>query len=109
LYVTGQQLYADHCASCHGVSGHGDGPVGAMLKAPPSDLTRLASRNGGMFPSARAQRIIDGREIGSHGNPDMPVWGVAFKRGEGLPDEIVRARIEAIVKYLESIQERAGN
>jgi hypothetical protein len=71
----------------------------------PSDLTQLARRNGGMFPSARAGRIIDGREVGAHGNPDMPIWGEVFKRSSGLDAEAVRARIRAIVEYLESLQE----
>jgi hypothetical protein len=38
----------------------------------------------------------------------MPVWGDAFRRTrEGLTAEAVAARIQAIVKHLEAIQERA--
>jgi mono/diheme cytochrome c family protein len=37
----GSQLYADHCASCHGSDGRGDGPAGLMLDPKPRDLTRL--------------------------------------------------------------------
>jgi len=33
----GRQLFADHCASCHGEGGHGDGPGAATLRPrPPS-------------------------------------------------------------------------
>jgi hypothetical protein len=46
--------------------------------------------------------------VGSHGNPDMPVWGDVFKRSESLSNEVVGRRIEAIVQYLASIQEMAG-
>lgn len=47
--------------------------------------------------------------MGAHGSGDMPVWGHVFRRvptdtSDGSPTE----RIEAIVGYLESIQERAG-
>jgi len=37
--AAGKQLYAAQCAACHGSSGHGDGPAGAQLNPPPSDLT----------------------------------------------------------------------
>ena len=34
----GQQLYSDHCASCHGATGAGDGPGAAALKPRPANL-----------------------------------------------------------------------
>ena len=37
--AAGQQLYAAHCAGCHGTSGHGDGPQARGLSRPPVDLT----------------------------------------------------------------------
>ena len=93
-------------ASCHGASGRGDGPVADQLRRTPPDLTKYSARNGGVFPSARLERIIDGRDVPSHGDPAMPVWGDAFRRTrEGLSDDDVRTRIAAIVRYLEGIQE----
>jgi putative copper export protein len=35
----GQELYAPHCASCHGAQGRGDGPAAAGMAVPPADLT----------------------------------------------------------------------
>jgi putative copper export protein/mono/diheme cytochrome c family protein len=35
----GLELYGQHCAVCHGVSGRGDGPGGAGLPRRPADLT----------------------------------------------------------------------
>lgn len=35
----GQALYAQNCAQCHGVAGHGDGPLAANLHPRPYDLT----------------------------------------------------------------------
>ena len=104
----GRTLFVTYCSPCHGRSGHGDGPVGENLRVLPADLTQLANRNGGAFVSAKIQRIIDGRDVRAHGHIDMPVWGDAFKRREGLSEEAVRARIEAIVRYLASIQERSS-
>ena len=106
----GRALFLTHCASCHGASARGDGPVASSLRQSPGDLTQFARRNGGVFPSSKVHRIIEGRDVGAHGSVEMPVWGTVFRR---LPtDSIDRSatrRIEAIVQYLESIQERTGH
>ncbi len=34
----GQQVYAQNCVSCHGISGRGDGPAGIMLRPRPADF-----------------------------------------------------------------------
>jgi hypothetical protein len=62
-----------------------------------------------VFPTAKLRRVIDGRDVGSHGNPEMPVWGDAFRISRGGFSEVgVKARIDAIVRFLESIQERTA-
>lgn len=103
----GAQIYKTWCASCHGMSGQGNGSLAPVLRRVVPDLTMIAARNGGMFPAARIQRIIDGREVESHGDPEMPIWGTAFKSTkDGYSEESVRARVSAVVAYLESIQKR---
>jgi mono/diheme cytochrome c family protein len=106
----GRALFLTHCASCHGASARGDGPVASSLRQSPGDLTQFARRNGGVFPSSKVHRIIEGRDVGAHGSVEMPVWGTVFRR---LPtdstDRSATRRIEAIVQYLESIQERTGH
>lgn len=104
----GARLYATYCASCHGISGQGDGPVAPLLRRTPSNLTVLAENNGGVFPAARVHRIIDGRDVESHGIPEMPVWGDAFKRTSDGSEQAVQARIAALVKHLESMQRRTA-
>lgn len=43
--VHGQQIYAQHCASCHGLDGKGDTPLGLSLSpAPPNLASRLLWR-----------------------------------------------------------------
>ena len=105
----GRALFLEHCASCHGTAARGDGPVASSLRHFPGDLTQFAKRNGGLFPSAKVLRIIEGRDVGAHGSGEMPVWGHVFRRvpsdsSDGSPAE----RTEAIVRYLEAIQERGG-
>jgi mono/diheme cytochrome c family protein len=105
---SGAVLFRTYCASCHGADGRGAGPMTTQLHRQPPSLTSFAVRNSGVFPSERVRRIIDGRDIAAHGSFEMPVWGNAFKRTrEGLSEAGAAARIDAIVRYLESIQERA--
>ncbi|MCI0553283.1 MAG: copper resistance protein CopC [Anaerolineae bacterium] len=40
--AAGQTLFSTHCASCHGVAGKGDGPIGLTLNPRPADLTQHA-------------------------------------------------------------------
>ena len=102
----GDALFKTYCGSCHGKSATGDGPLAASLRFQPADLTRIAKRNGGKFDGDKVHRTIDGRDaIKGHGGSDMPVWGDAFKRSdEGYSEKAVKARIQAIVDYLKSIQ-----
>ena len=80
--VQGPELYRAYCASCHGPEGRGDGPAASSLKNVP-DLTRIAARNGGVFPSALVQHIIAGdNQIAAHGSRQMPVWGPIFQQIE---------------------------
>jgi len=103
----GARAFQTYCSSCHGVSGRGDGPVAGELRRRLPDLTQFSSRNGGVFPSERVRRIVDGRDVTAHGNRDMPVWGDAFRTMPGgLTSKDVDARIDAIVEYLRGIQQR---
>jgi mono/diheme cytochrome c family protein len=103
----GERLYRTYCATCHGPSGRGDGPMADQLRTAPADLTGFAARNGGVFPNERLRTIIDGRGIRAHGIDEMPVWGDAFRSApEGLSARDALARIDAIVSYLQSIQQR---
>ena len=106
----GRALFMTSCASCHGTAGRGDGPVAETLRTRPADLTQLSKAADGGFVAQRIQRVIDGRDryLKAHGSFEMPVWGDAFKRRDGLSEEAVRARIEAIVRYLQSFQPRLG-
>ena len=114
----GKYEYYTKCATCHGISGKGDGAVAKHLIKPPPDLTTYAKRNGGVFPTQLAWQVIDGRldvAIGPHGTREMPVWGQEFRRealrsAERLdpagpsPEWYVSRRLIALIDYLASIQ-----
>jgi mono/diheme cytochrome c family protein len=108
--LPGSEMYQRLCASCHGVDGKGGGPVAALIKIGVPDLTRIAHRDGGEFPTEDVRRTIDGRfERPAHGPRDMPVWGWEFYGSVSSNDDAERARVDAmigrLVEYLRSIQE----
>lgn len=107
----GSDLYRNYCVTCHGKSGRGDGALAEMLKKRPPDLTMFSRNNGGVFPSEMVRKIVDGRQpVAGHGGRDMPVWGDAFKSAHGGGGETaVQERIEALVRYLETLQVKATN
>ncbi len=79
------------------------------LSAPPSNLRVLSDLNNGQFPRLAVTRQIDGRDsIALHGSSEMPVWGWQFRRADNDmrdPGMQTQARIDALVDYLESIQD----
>ena len=103
----GRQIYLERCASCHGLTGEGDGPVAPVLTTPPANLRRLSERFGNPLPEDQVARFIDGRaEVKAHGPRDMPVWGARFY-AETHNESVVRATIARLVVYLQSIQNGA--
>jgi mono/diheme cytochrome c family protein len=102
--LDGHDLFRAYCASCHGADGKGKGPVAPALKVDPPDLTTIARRNLGTFPSSRVRNIIAGDEaIVAHGSREMPVWGPIFHQVERDRD-YGNVRLQNLTKYLESIQ-----
>ena len=103
----GAVLFRLHCASCHGGEGRGDGPVAEHLTTSPPDLTRIATRRGGRFPSGEIERLIDGRSpIEAHGGSEMPVWGLSFRQPGRLDDQEseIAQQIRQLVRHLRSLQ-----
>jgi mono/diheme cytochrome c family protein len=101
----GAMIFRSYCAPCHGAAGRGDGVMaGQLLKMPPN-LATLATRNGGVFPVERVRQIIEGAGPAAHGSRDMPVWGPLLER-LSLGGTGARDRIDAVVRYLQEIQQR---
>lgn len=109
--MAGSQEFVQACASCHGVAGHGDGPLAEYMTVAVPDLTQIAAGNGGVFPMLEVIQIIDGRTgVRAHGSM-MPVWGDRFEAagaaeaGDMGAELLVRGRILALATHLEAIQE----
>ena len=105
---SGAATFALYCVSCHGPAAKGDGPLAAMLKTRPADLTSIASHNRGTFPAEQVAQIIDGRHaVKGHGRGDMPVWGDAFAKSiDTVP---VEEKIKRLVAYLERLQAKPAS
>jgi mono/diheme cytochrome c family protein len=107
-HESGGALYQRYCASCHGEDARGNGPVASFISAPVPDLTRIAQRRGGHFPSEEIFQIIDGQSaLAAHGPRHMPVWGYEFFGPEGddrFAHQQGTERVERLVSYLGTLQ-----
>ncbi len=109
----GKREYDSNCANCHGVDGKGHGPYNEFLQRSAPDLTKLAARNGGVFPLSRVYEVIEGAGA-AHGSRDMPIWGQDYKVRAGEyymdvpydPEVYVRTRILALIEYVNRLQQR---
>jgi mono/diheme cytochrome c family protein len=108
----GAGLFARYCATCHGLTGVGDGPMAPALILQPTDLTRLSERNGGVFPTWRVVSRIDGSDpLVAHGSP-MPVYGDFFEGDAMVPLQaesgqpiLTSGPIADLVAWLEAVQQ----
>ncbi len=120
----GKIEFESNCASCHGLTGKGDGPLSLVYRAQTADLTTIQQRNGGVFPAQRMYEVIDGRqEVAAHGPRAMPVWGKDYRSevpdltglGGGITGlggiwdfqgTMANVKILALVDYLYRLQEK---
>jgi len=111
--TAGEIEYQQACASCHGASGKGDGPVAPFMNVGVPDLTQISAGNDGKFPFQELMEMIDGRyaerQPGPHGTA-MPVWGDRFMIDSGHDDPVENeintlGRVSSLVYYIYNIQE----
>ncbi len=102
--TSGKEMFGTYCAPCHGLDGTGTGPAATALKKAPADLTQLAAKNGGKYPSAHVFAILKQVDSPVHGSKEMPIWGKLFSSVSGNNEAQVQLRISNLVSYVQSIQ-----
>ena len=75
----GKATYMTNCLSCHGDTGKGDGPVGAVLQPPPRDLSKDdfkfdTDSDGKMGTDTDLQNVIRNGGAAYGGSPLMAPW-----------------------------------
>ncbi|HEX5604997.1 MAG TPA: c-type cytochrome [Candidatus Binatia bacterium] len=104
----GKEMYLKYCASCHGITGEGDGAVSRDLKVKVPDLTLLRRNNQGVYPTDRVLSSIDGRrDVRAHGDRTMPVWGEVFRKEhekESYTELTTLLQAKVIAEYVGSLQ-----
>lgn len=107
---SGQELFREHCAQCHGADGTGNGPMAKVLTIAPADLTEISKRANGKFPADRVVEIIRyGGNVTGHGSQVMPIWGRVFSSEGGggkVGNAYSRRAIVELKRYLETIQKK---
>ena len=81
--AAGKIVFEQNCASCHGTSGHGDGPAAAAAVAmgtPPRDFTKGefkfdTDKDGKTGTDADLANVIKGGGAAQGGSPLMAPWG----------------------------------
>lgn len=104
---SGEEMYKEYCAVCHGLDGKGGGPAASALKAPPPDLSLLAKNNGGKYPAGHVVAVLQfGASAPAHGTADMPIWGrlLTSLQTHRSDPAIVQLRIKNLTDYIESLQ-----
>ncbi len=102
---TGERMYKQYCAACHGADAKGHGPVATILTTPPPDLTTLAKRHNGKFPYDYVKSILEfGPGSTAHGTSEMPTWGPIFRYYDKQNERVVHQRIKNLCDYLASLQ-----
>lgn len=102
---SGEHLYQQFCAACHGADAKGHGPAADSLKKPPADLTTLAQRRNGKFPYDYVSDVLHfGPGLAAHGSANMPTWGPIFLYLDKHNEAAARRRIKNLSDYLASLQ-----
>lgn len=97
--AAGKAVYDVNCSSCHGPSGKGDGPVGAVLNPKPRDFSVGSfkfdtDKNGTPGEDADLKAIIQKGAAAYGGSPLMAGWPT-------LSD----ADVDNVIAFIRSIKE----
>jgi high-affinity iron transporter len=108
----GKALYQEHCASCHGMTGAGDGPAAKGLDPPAIAFTDEArARLRSVFGLYQViGQGLDGTAMASFGHlPEADRWALAFQIGTYAWSEADAAKGEQLWKGEPALRARLPN
>lgn len=106
-WASGQQMYQEYCAACHGGNATGQGPAASACTVRPRDLTKLAAQNGGKFPYNHFYAVLQfGTQLTTpaHGSADMPIWLPLLSSLNGNREGPALQRMHNLAGYVASLQ-----
>jgi mono/diheme cytochrome c family protein len=104
---SGQEMYVQYCAGCHGSSGQGQGPAARYCTVSPANLALLAKKNHGVFPAQHVSQVLhSGTGKRLQGQGYMPVWAPLLQTMNGDKPETTEIRIANLTEYVRTLQER---
>ena len=88
----------------------GEGTAAGLESEPQPEL-RLAREARSAHQRAQTQKVRLHAAVAAHGSREMPVWGDRYRAAESgdnpkMVEQRARAQIDALVKYLETLQEK---
>jgi hypothetical protein len=102
---SGPETFQESCAVCHGAKGRGNGPAAAALIPRPSDLSTLAKRNGGVFPTAHVEAVLKSTDNSVEGHTSaMMIWRAMFLADANGNSTAADTRVSNLVKFIASLQ-----
>jgi len=106
---SGQEMYAQYCAGCHGSGGQGQGPAAHYCTVSPANLALLAKKNHGVFPAKRVSQVLHtGTGKTPQGQGYMPVWAPLLQSMNADKPATTEIRIANLTEYVRTLQERAA-
>ena len=104
---SGQEMYAQYCAGCHGSGGQGHGPAARYCTVSPANLALLAKKNHGVFPAKRVSQVLhSGTGKRPQGQGYMPVWEPLLQTMNADKPGTTEIRIANLTEYVRTLQER---
>lgn len=90
----GRVMFQRYCASCHGATGKGDGPLAKVLVPKPADLTsHMGHRHSaGLSRHDYLFKIITGGGASVGRSPVMPKWG----------EQLETTEVCDVIKYIQA-------
>jgi len=97
--AAGKPVFQANCSTCHGMTGKGDGPVGAALTPPPRDFAKGDFKydtdgDGKAGTDADLKAVITKGALAYGGSPLMAPWPT-----------LTAAQIDDVVAFIRSLKQ----